>query len=589
MSQLPPSAQELRAGPKASVGQLFAYLRPHRRVLVQVGLLSFVGAALTLAQPALVRVVLDRIGAGEVIRLIVVALVVITLVDALVGALTQYLLLQTALRVVLDARKGLTAHLLRLPIPTFDTTRTGDLISRVGADTTLLQTAVTGGFVQAASSSVVAVGAVIAMALVDTTLLLVTLSVVAVSSAITISTARKVRRLTRETQARVGEMTSAVERSLSGVRTIRANRAEVAETTRIAADATRAYDAGLAAARLQAMLSPVSSVAAQTAFLGVLAIGGARVARGELAVSDLIAFVLYLFLLVRPLAQAVSAWLQIQGGLAAIHRINDVTSIPIEGADDPLVAPPDVVDAPRLVFEGVSFAFGDGHVVLDGVDFSIPRGARVALVGPSGAGKSTLLTLVERFRDPTGGRILLDGVALTDMPRESLRRRIGYVEQESPVLAGTLRENLLLGDETADDARLFEVLARVRLTELTTRSSDGLDVQVGERGLKLSGGERQRLAIARVLLAAPEVLLLDEPTSNLDAGNEEALKTAIEEVASDRTLLIVAHRLSTVADSDMIVVLDHGRVRATGTHEELIESDDLYRALATTQLLVPDA
>jgi len=225
--------------------------------------------------------------------------------------------------------------------------------------------------------------------------------------------------------------------------------------------------------------------------------------------------------------------------------------------------------------------------VLHDVSFTVPRGSRVALVGPSGAGKSTVLALIERFHDATGGRICVDGADVRDVPRAALRRRLGYVEQEAPVLAGTLRDNLLLTAPGADDARLLAALAEVNLEALVTRTPDGLDAEVGEGGVLLSGGERQRLAIARTLLTDAPIMLLDEPTSNLDARNEAALRGAIGAAARDRTLVVVAHRLSTVIESDLIVVLEEGRVVAGGTHDGLYETSPLYRELATHQFLVP--
>ena len=224
--------------------------------------------------------------------------------------------------------------------------------------------------------------------------------------------------------------------------------------------------------------------------------------------------------------------------------------------------------------------------MLHDVSFVVPRGERIALVGPSGAGKSTILALIERFYEVSGGRLLVDGSDVRDLPRDALRRRLGYVEQEAPVLAGTLRDNLLLTAPGATDEQLLAALALVNLSGLAERTADGLGAQVGEGGVLLSGGERQRLAIARALLAEAPILLLDEPTSNLDARNEAALREAIANAAQRRTLIIVAHRLSTVVDSDRIVVLDGGRVLAVGNHRELLESSPLYRELATHQLLV---
>ncbi|RZU75187.1 ABC transporter transmembrane protein [Micromonospora kangleipakensis] len=384
-------------------------------------------------------------------------------------------------------------------------------------------------------------------------------------------------------------MTSAVERAISAARTIRASRAETREAETVAGSAAEAYAAGLRVARVQALVGPASTVTIQGAFLLVLAVGGARVAAGAISVGDLVAFVMFLFFLVLPLGQAVHAYTQLQSGLGALARIEEILAVPEEGAGDrrarPVVAP--AAGGPAAIrFDRVGFGYPGGPPVLHGVSFTVPAGTRTALVGPSGAGKSTLLALVERFYEVTEGALCLDGVDVRNLPRDALRARLGYVEQEAPVLAGTLRENLLITAPDAPDDRLLAVLDEVNLGHLAERAPEGLGVQVGEGGVLLSGGERQRLAIARTLLAGPPVLLLDEPTSNLDARNEAALRRAIDAVAVRRTLLIVAHRLSTVVDADQIVVLDGGRVVAVGSHDELTVTSPLYRELATHQLLV---
>ena len=225
------------------------------------------------------------------------------------------------------------------------------------------------------------------------------------------------------------------------------------------------------------------------------------------------------------------------------------------------------------------------RTVLHKISFKIPRGARVALVGPSGAGKSTVFSLIERFYEPTGGDILLDGQSVKSMSRDELRAQIGYVEQDAPVLAGSIRENLLIGSPNATDKQLRKVLAEVNLTDVVKRDKRGLDAEVGEDGIMLSGGERQRLAIARTLLAAPPILLLDESTSSLDGLNEQRMREAIDSVAKNRTLFVIAHRLSTVIDSDLIIVLENGKVVGVGTHKQLVKSTPLYRDLAKHQQL----
>ena len=240
---------------------------------------------------------------------------------------------------------------------------------------------------------------------------------------------------------------------------------------------------------------------------------------------------------------------------------------------------------PHIEIRDLRLAYGTREVI-HGISFDAPRGQRTALVGPSGAGKSTILALIERFYDADSGVVRLGGLDIRSLDRTDLRSQIGYVEQDAPVLAGSLRDNLTLATPDATDEECVAVLHAVNLGEVLDRDPAGLAAAVGEDGVKLSGGERQRLAIARALLAAPPILLLDESTSSLDGMNEQLMREAIDAVAVDRTLIVIAHRLSTVVDSDQIVVLDHGQVIGTGTHSELVVSTPLYRDLAKHQLLV---
>lgn len=579
-------------GSRGSLKQLLPYLGEHRGILSVVVVLSLFGALAQLAQPLLVAQVIGRVQSGELFGNLVWLLVGLVAVAAAISAIQHYLLQRTGTAVVRSARRNLAQHLLRLPIREYDTRRTGDLVSRVGSDTTLLYAVITQGLVDSVGGAFILVGALIAMLILDPVLLGATVLVVLVAVVLVVLVSGKMRVASRVQQERVGDLAASVERSLSAIRTIRANTAEEREAATIVANADRAYDAGVQVAKYSALVVPVAMVALQVSMLVVLGLGGFRVASGQISIANLVAFIMFLFLLVSPLGLAFGAISSVNQALGALGRITEVLQLPAETDNDAAIAAAlganDATgerNAAALAFESVSFGYDADRDVLHQVSFALPAGKRLALVGPSGAGKSTSLALIERFYDPTDGAIRLFGVDIRSIDRRTLRSRIGYVEQEAPVLAGTLRDNLLLAAPHASDADCERVLRSVNLGTVLDRDPRGLDASVGEDGVMLSGGERQRLAIARALLQAPDVLLLDESTSSLDGVNEQLMRDAIDAVSAERTLVVIAHRLSTVVDSDVIVVLDAGRVVGIGTHAELLESVPLYRKLAETQLL----
>jgi ABC-type multidrug transport system fused ATPase/permease subunit len=586
-------------GPKAKFSQLVPYLLEHKAALWIAMALSVLGAAISLAQPLVVGQVITAVQSGTDLGGLVFALVAVVLGSAVIGGFMYYVLAKAGEGVVLSARQKLAHRLLKLPINEYDLRRTGDLVSRVGSDTTLLRAVLTQGLVDAVGGILIFVGSLIAMAIIDPLLLGLTLIMVVVAIASISVTARQVRSATTKAQQRVGDMSAAVDRALSAVRTIRAARAETRESDSIAKDAGEAFIQGVKIARINAMITPIAGLAMNGAFIVVLGVGGYRVATGSTSVASLITFILLMFQMIRPLGQAFGAYSSVQSGLGALARIQEILDVPLEEteAEARNSAKASAVNQTALEFENVSFGYAappateenptpESREVLDQVSFAIPRGSRVALVGPSGSGKSTIFSLIERFYEPSAGRLLLDGQPVTDISRSALRAQIGYVEQDAPVLAGSLRANLMIGSPDATDEQLTAVLAEVNLTEVLERDSRGLDAEVGENGIMLSGGERQRLAIARALLSAPPILLLDESTSSLDGLNEQRMRDAIDSVAKNRTLLVIAHRLSTVVDSDQIIVLEHGKVIGVGTHSELVVSTPLYKKLAKQQLLV---
>jgi ABC-type multidrug transport system fused ATPase/permease subunit len=580
-------------GPKAKFSQLTPYLFEHKAALVVAVILSLIGAVVSLAQPLVVGQVITAVQNGEDVGQLALILVLVILGAGIASGFMYYVLAKAGEGVVLSARNKLAVRLLKLPILEYDLRRTGDLVSRVGSDTTLLRAVLTQGLIDAAGGVLIFVGAIIAMLFIDPFLLLLTLGMISVAVASIVVSARQIRSATTKAQQRVGDMAASVERALSAVRTIRAARAESRETEGISNDANEAYVQGVKIAKINALISPIAGVASNAAFIVVLGVGGYRVAAGETSVANLVTFILLMFLMIRPLGQAFGAYSSVMSALGALARIEEILQLPLEeiASESAQTAKPKKTSN-AIEFKKVSFAYPaaeahrDGKPVLNSVSFKIKKGDRVALVGPSGAGKSTILSLIERFYEPNSGEILLEGTPVTELSRDALRSQIGYVEQDAPVLAGSIRENLLIGSPNATDAQLKSVLAEVNLTAVLKRDKRGLDAEVGEAGIMLSGGERQRLAIARALLAAPPILLLDESTSALDGLNEQRMREAIDAVSQGRTMIVIAHRLSTVVDSDLIIVLDQGEVVGSGTHSQLVKSTPLYKQLAKHQLLV---
>ena len=608
-------------------------------MLVVVIVLSVLGAAASLAQPLLVSQVITIVQAGDPLGSLVGLLIALVVISGLISGYQHYLLQRTGEGVVLSSRRKLVGRLLRLPISEFDARRTGDLVSRVGSDTTLLRAVLTQGLVEAIGGSLTFIGALVAMLIIDPVLLGLTVLVIAVSVVTVTLLSRRIRTASQAAQAKVGDLAASVERAISAIRTVRASNATEREVAVIEEDARGAWRMGIKVAKISALVVPIAGIAMQVSFLVVLGVGGFRVASDAITIADLVAFILFLFMMIMPLGQFFGAITSVNAALGALGRIQEIIDLPAEDQFDREIAPLAMTvgaanekvnpEAAAISFENVHFGYALAPVgvdaeakadsaattdaggsaamaetgtdldadsiedtsqtprpVLKGVSFSAPRGLRTALVGPSGAGKSTILALIERFYDVSDGTVRLGGLDIRSLDRTALRAQIGYVEQDAPVLAGSLRDNLTLATPDATDEDCIKVLHAVNRGEVLDRAPAGLGAAVGESGVKLSGGERQRLAIARALLAAPPILLLDESTSSLDGKNEQMMREAIDAVAADRTLIVIAHRLSTVVDSDQIVVLDHGEVVGVGTHSELVVSTALYRDLAKHQLLV---
>ncbi|MFL6120507.1 ABC transporter ATP-binding protein [Actinophytocola sp.] len=569
---------------------LLSRVRPHRWAIVLGGALGLLGGTAGLAQPLVAKQVVDVLGGDGPAAEPIVLLTVLIVVGAAVTAAGRYVLERTAENVVLAERHRLIGRLLRLKVSALERQEPGDLISRATSDITLLRAACTQGVVNGITSAVMVLATVTMMAVTDVVLLATTLTVLIVTGSVTNVIMPRISRANQRAQIAIGEMGTVLERALGAFRTVKASGAEQRETSAAGASAANAWRHGISAARWQVAAAVSGSLSVQVAFLVVLGLGGARVASGSLGLSSLIAFLLYVLYLAAPVSQVIAATGAWQGGLAAIRRLREVEQLPAEFVDHSGAHTEKATAPASMTLSGVSFAYREDHPpVLDRVDLAVPAGGVTAVVGTSGAGKTTLFALLERFYDVERGVVAVDGRDVRQWPLHELRATIGYVEQDAPVLAGTLRDNLRYATPEATDEDIATALAQAGLTGLLDQLPQGLDTPIGHRGNTLSGGQRQRVAVARALLRRPRLLLLDEITSQLDAVNEQTLRQVVAEVAKHTTVVVIAHRLSTVVNADRIVVLEQGRIRAVGTHETLLATDDLYRNLAAGQLLSPPA
>ena len=572
---------------RAGVMHLAPYVREHRGAFTLLIALSLLASAAALVQPWAVTQVVDTGVAGRPVTAVVLVLVAISVADLVLAAVQQYLLQRTAHGLVLGVRVRLLHKILRLPVREYDHRTMGDLVARVGADTTAIHWAVTAGLVEAAAAVFMVLGAVVLAYLIDPLLVALTIGLLVTGIVGSFLLMRRVQDLAREEQDEFGKLTAASLRSLTAIRTIRACGATDRETDVVTDQARATYAAGIRTAKLAAASLQPASATFNAAHIVVLCVGAFKVADGQLTLGQLVSFILYINLIIGPFQTVVRSWSRLQQGLGAMQRIAEVEGLATEAQASPVVeVAPRTGDTDEVLvaLRGVSFEYTQGGGGLRDVSFDVRRGSTVALVGPSGAGKSTVLALIERFYEPGSGAIVLEGTDVRALTHDQLRSRLAYAEQDPAVLEGTLRTNVALAAPDVDDEAVRGALAGVNLAGLETRSEDGLDAQVGERGTRLSGGEKQRLTIARALLPVRDLLLLDEPTAQLDPANEDQLRDAIR-AQGGRTVVVAAHRLSTVMDADQIVVMEDGSVVATGSHDELVASCPLYLSMARAQRL----
>jgi ATP-binding cassette, subfamily B, bacterial len=577
----------------APLAALRPFLAPHLRLILLALVALTVAAGATLVLPVAVRQVIDRgfdASASAHIARYFLGFLAVSVVMGLASATRYYLVTWIGERVVADVRNKVFSHVLSLSPEFFEKTRTGELLSRLTGDTTLVQTVIGSSASFALRSVVTALGALAMMAITSpklTGLAFLSVPIVLVSI---ILLGRQVRGLSRAAQDRIAETSALASEVLNAVPTVQAYTHEPVDRARFDAATEIAFKTGIRRTRVRALMTAVVIMLVGACIVGVLWIGATDVLARRLTTGQLSQFLIYAILLASSVGALSELWGEVQRAAGATERLMEIlaTEPLIRAPAQPLQLHPPVRG--RLDFQAVRFCYPSRpeHAALAQFDLSVEPGEAVALVGPSGAGKSTVFQLLLRFFDPTSGAILLDGLNIAALDPATLRSQIAVVAQEAVIFAGSIADNIRYGRPDADDAAVYAAATAAAADEFIRRLPEGYATLVGERGITLSGGQRQRIAIARAMLRDAPVLLLDEATSALDAENERLVQQGLANLMAGRggrarTTLVIAHRLATIQKLKRIVVLDQGRIVAQGDHAQLVRDDGLYARLAALQ------
>src|SRR5678816_4373114 len=580
------------------LGQLLPRVRPHASSIAGAVVCLIFSVGIGLAFPQIVRRLLDAafvLHDSDLLDRIAIGLIGLFAIQAALNFSQVYLLTITSERIVATLRRDLFAHLIRLSPGFFTERRTGELTSRLSADTTVLQTVLSYNLSEFARQSLFLIGGVVLLTMTHTRLAATTLAVVPIVVGAAIFFGRMLRRASTGVQDRIAEATGTAEEAFSQIRTVQSFTREGEETRRYTAHMAHVIACLLDRSRIRATFFGILTFCAFGGVVAVLWQGGRLVLDGTLTAGALVSFLLYALYVAGAVGSLGSLFGVYQEAVGAARRTFDLlaTESDIANPTDPVRIAKPVRGEVEL--ENVSFAYNNGlPEVISDLSLRIAPGEVVALVGPSGAGKTTVASLIPRFWDVTSGRITLDGIDTRDLAFVDLRGAIGMVPQEPALFSGTVRENIAYArpEETGTPASEDEIRAAAKAAhamEFIDRLPDGLDTRVGERGVKLSGGQRQRIAIARVFLKDPALVILDEATSSLDTESERLVEQAMEDLLRARSTLIIAHRLSTVLRADRLVVIDRGQIVEEGSHQDLLASEGVYSRLYRGQFRAGDA
>ncbi|ANU15961.1 multidrug ABC transporter permease [Planococcus maritimus] len=545
---------------------------------------SLVTTIVGLLVPLLTRELVDGFSVEALSAGLIATLAAAFIVQAIINGVSIYLLSMVGQRIVAGLRERMWLHLLRLRVGYFDQHASGQTVSRVVNDTGIVRNLITDHFPNFVTGIITIIGAVAILLVLDWKMTLIMMLAVPLTIAIMIPLGRKMAKISRSLQDETAVFTGDVQQTLGEIRLMKSSTAEQVEEQRGLSGVQKLYGLGMREAKVYALIGPLMYLVVMVVIVMIIGYGGIRVSEGSMSTGSLVAFLLYLFQIVVPLATFARFFTELQKARGATERIIDILELPLEEQERGKEID---ISGKTLRLEDVSFSYETGEPVLQGVSFEAHPGQKIAFAGPSGGGKTTIFGLIERFYEPTAGTITIGDVPIGEVAISSWRDQIGYVSQESAMMGGTIRANLTYGLPDADsyeDEELWRVSRMAYAEEFIASFPDGLDTQVGERGVKLSGGQRQRIAIARAFLRDPKLLMMDEATASLDSQSEGIVGQALGRLMEGRTTLVIAHRLSTIVDADQIVFIEGGRVTGTGSHRELTGKHALYREFAEQQL-----
>lgn len=543
--------------------------------------LSIVTSLSGLVVPLATGTFIDDFGTRSLRTETIVLLVVLLVVQAVSGGLSYYLLAMVGNRLVNKVRKRLWNKVLSLPVPFFDRYRSADTMSRITNDTNEIKTLITDHLIAFASNLLTVLGGVALLFYIDWQMTLIMLLAVPVGVGLLMPIGNKMYKVSLGMQGELAKLAALLTQVIGEIRLVKASNAEKREEADGQGKMDELYRLSMKEAGINAVLSPLMFTIILLLMVVVIGYGGVRVSSGALSAGELVSFILLLFQIMFPFSQFATFYSHLQKVMGAAERLKTILDAEPERGDRGLPAP---AEQRALVFDRVVFSYQEGEPVLTDVSFIIPANKMTALVGPSGSGKTTVFSLIERFYVPDSGKITYGDEPIDAFTMESWRRKIGYVSQDSPMMAGTIRDNILYGrDGDVTEEEMVRAAQLAYAHDFILSLPQGYDTEVGERGIRLSGGQRQRIAIARAFLRQPDILLLDEATSSLDSDSEHEVQKALQNLMAGRTTVVIAHRLSTVVRADRIIVLENGRVTGGGTHEELLQTHPSYAEWAKKQ------